>query len=72
MVCNNYKSFVFVQCALTMLTIEIDFPHTQVQIEVYHFHQSDFFPTAEKEQDIMYDVVFDEQFLGGLTVRYTI
>ena len=27
------------------------------------------FSLAEKEQDVLYDVVFDEEFLGGLTLR---
>jgi len=24
---------------------------------------------AEKEQDMVYEVLFDEEFLGGLTIR---
>lgn len=25
---------------------------------------------AEKERDVLYEVLFDEEFVGGLTVRY--
>jgi len=30
------------------------------------------FVAAEKEQDSVYEVLFDEEFLGGLTIRFVV
>lgn len=42
----------------------------------YHLNQKLYFVVivvtvvGEKEQDIVYEVLFDEEFLGGLTIRF--
>ena len=42
----------------------------------YHINQKFYFVViavtvvAEKEQDSVYEVLFDEEFLGGLTIRF--
>lgn len=29
-----------------------------------------FFPIATRETDVLFEVLFDEEFLGGLTIRF--
>lgn len=30
-----------------------------------------YLPVGEKAQDVSYEVLFDEEFLGGLVIRYS-
>ncbi len=71
--CYHVLAYVLRQKSVTLrLTIETESLNRREPLETYVGQVSPgavLYFVAPKEQDCIYDVLFDEEFLGGMTIR---